>query len=61
MRGQQKGREVERLECDLGHFRERKEASLAWLDLGGHGRALGRGTQRGGRESEGETIISLGR
>ena len=61
MRGQQKGREVERLECDLGHFRESKEATLAWLDLGGHGWALGRGTQRGGRESEGDTIISLGR
>ena len=60
MRGQQKGGEVERLECDLGHFRESKEATLAWLDLGGHGWALGRGTQRGGREGEGDTIISLG-
>lgn len=58
MRGQQKGREVERLECDLGHFRE-KEATLAWLDLGGHGAGPWDVGPRGGRESEGETIISL--
>ena len=57
MGGEHKSGEVERLECGLNHFRDRKEAAIvAWLDLGEDGCSLGDQTQRGGREREGETM-----